>query len=135
MSVCESYGETSVCLSVSLLSHISPLERLFILKSISCTQQATKVKFGRFYLKLLRCGDPALPLSYGRMYKQPFFTHVRYTYEHVHTGSYAPRICTLVFFIDCSNSSSFKILDTEMKRLQSKGTGLCLKSSRNSHRR
>ena len=33
----------SVCLSVCL-SHISPLERLFVLKTLSRTQQATKVK-------------------------------------------------------------------------------------------
>ena len=34
----------SVCVSVCLLSHISPTERLFILKTLSRTQQATKVK-------------------------------------------------------------------------------------------
>ena len=33
-----------VCLSVSLLSHISPLERLFILKIMSRTQWTTEVK-------------------------------------------------------------------------------------------
>ena len=33
-----------VCLSVCLLSHISPTERLFVLKTLSRTQRATKVK-------------------------------------------------------------------------------------------
>ena len=52
----------SVCLSVCLLSHISPLERLFVLKTLSRTQRATKVKkFVGFSLKPLRCRDPALP--------------------------------------------------------------------------
>ena len=27
-----------------------------------------------------------IPLSHGHMYRQPFFTHVSYTYEHAHTG-------------------------------------------------
>ena len=70
-----------VC-AVCLLSHISLLERLFILKSMSRTR-ATKVKkFVRFALKLLCCGDLTLPSSYGHTYRLPFFTHVRYTYEH-----------------------------------------------------
>ena len=34
----------SVCVSVCLLSHISPTKRLFVLKTLSCTQRATKVK-------------------------------------------------------------------------------------------
>ena len=34
----------SVCLCVCLLSHISPTERLFVLKTLSRTQRATKVK-------------------------------------------------------------------------------------------
>ena len=33
-----------VCLSVCLLSHISPTERLFVLKTLSRTQWATKVE-------------------------------------------------------------------------------------------
>ena len=44
-----------VCVSVCLLSHISPTERLFVLKTLSCTQRATKVKkFVAICLKLLR---------------------------------------------------------------------------------
>ena len=44
-----------VCLSVCLLSHISPTERLFVLKTLSHTQRATKVKkFVAICLKLLR---------------------------------------------------------------------------------
>ena len=46
----------SVCLSVT------PLERLFVLKTLSHTQRATKVKkFVGFSLKPLRCRDPAFP--------------------------------------------------------------------------
>ena len=52
----------SVCLCVCLLSHISPLERLFVLKTLSRPQRATKVKINvGFSLKPLRCRDPALP--------------------------------------------------------------------------
>ena len=47
----------SVCLCVCLLSHISPMERLFILKTLSRTQRATKVKkFVGICLKLLHSG-------------------------------------------------------------------------------
>ena len=43
-----------VCLSVCLLSHISPTERLFVLKTLSRTQRATKVKkFVGIFLKRL----------------------------------------------------------------------------------
>ena len=58
----------SVCLSVT------PLERLFVLKTLSRTQRATKVKkFVGFSLKPLRCRDPALPPLYGHAYSRPFF--------------------------------------------------------------
>ena len=40
----EGYCSRSVCVSVCLLSHISPTEHLFVLKSLSRTQRATKVK-------------------------------------------------------------------------------------------
>ena len=44
-----------VCVCVCLLSHISPTERLFVLKTLSRTQQATKVKkFVGIFLKRLR---------------------------------------------------------------------------------
>ena len=43
-----------VCVSVYLLSHISPLERPFVLKILSCTKQAMEVKkFVGFSLKPL----------------------------------------------------------------------------------
>ena len=46
---------------VRLLSHISPLERLFVLKILSRTQRATEVKtFVGFSLKPLGCRDPEL---------------------------------------------------------------------------
>ena len=49
------YLGLSVCVSVCLLSHISPTERLFVLKTLSRTQWATKVKkFVVICLKLLR---------------------------------------------------------------------------------
>ena len=52
----------SVCLSVCRLSHISPLELLFVLKTLSRTQRATKVKkFVAFFLKPMRFVDRALP--------------------------------------------------------------------------
>ena len=45
----------SVCLCVCLLSHISPTEPLFVLKTLSRTQRATKVKkFVGICLKRLR---------------------------------------------------------------------------------
>ena len=51
----------SVCLCVCPLSHISPLERLFVMKLLSHTKWAMEVKkFVGFSLKPLRCGDPAL---------------------------------------------------------------------------
>ena len=62
-----------VCVCVCLLSHISPMERLFVLKTLSRTQRATKVKrFVGFSLKPLRCRDPALPPFCGRAYSRSF---------------------------------------------------------------
>ena len=53
---------TVLGLSVCLLSHISPLECLFVLKILSHTQRATKVKtLVGISLKLLRCRDTSLP--------------------------------------------------------------------------
>ena len=52
--------------SVCPLSHISPMERLFVLKTLSRTQPATKVKkFVGFSLKMLRCKARAVPALYG----------------------------------------------------------------------
>ena len=52
--------------SVCLLSHISPMERLFVLKTRSRTQRATNVKkFVGFSLKMLRCKARAVPALYG----------------------------------------------------------------------
>ena len=47
------------------LSHISPLEHLFILKTLSRTQHATKVKTVAFSLKLRRSRATALSALYG----------------------------------------------------------------------
>ena len=50
------------------------MERLFVLKTLSRTQRATKVKkFVGFSLKPLRCRDPALPPLYGHAYSRAFF--------------------------------------------------------------
>ena len=71
------------CLCVCLLSHISPLERLFVLKTLSRTQRATKVKiFVGFSLKPLRCRDPALPPLCGRAYVQSAIFPAESTHAH-----------------------------------------------------
>ena len=50
------------------------MERLFVLKTLSRTKRATKVKiFVGFSLKPLRCRDPALLPLCGRAYSRPFF--------------------------------------------------------------
>ena len=67
----EGYGSwlcVCVCVSISLL------ERMYVLKTLSRTQRARKVKkFVAFCLKLLRCRDPALPTLYGYPYSPPFW--------------------------------------------------------------
>ena len=78
-----------VCLSVCLLSHISPMERLFVLKTRSRTQRATKVKkFVGFSLKPLRCRDPALPPLYGHAYSRPFF-HAYFSCTRMRNSAHA----------------------------------------------
>ena len=74
----------SVC--VCLLSQISPLECLFILKILSCTQWATEVKkIVGFSLKPLLCRDPAL-LRESHTYNHHFpaeGTHAHYSQYHM----------------------------------------------------
>ena len=91
----------SVCVCVCLLSHISPMERLFVLKTLSRTQRATKVKkFVGFSLKPLRCRDPALPPLYGHAYSRPFFSCTRMRIYRVYTRMIHRRgFSTLVLFI------------------------------------
>ena len=56
----------SVCVCVSLLLNISPLERLFVSQSVPHTQRAAKVrKVVWFSLKMLRCRARVLPSLYG----------------------------------------------------------------------
>ena len=56
-----------VCVCVCPFN-ISFLERLFVLKTISRTQRATKVKkFVGISLQQLCCRDRALPAFYGRL--------------------------------------------------------------------
>ena len=95
-----------VCVSVYLLSHISPMERLFVLKTLSRTQRATKVKkFVGFSLKPLRCRDPAPPPLYGHAYSRPFlhayFSCTRMRISRVYTRMIHRRgFSTLVLFIN-----------------------------------
>ena len=70
------------CVCVCLLSNISPMERLFVLKTLSRTQRATKVKrFVGFSLKPLRCRDPALPPLYVQ---SAIFPRVILAYAHAY---------------------------------------------------
>ena len=90
-------------MSVCPLSHISPMERLFVLKTLSRTQRATKVKKKvGFSLKPLRCRDPALPPLYGHAYSRPFFSCTRMRIYRVYTRMIHRRgFSTLVLFIIC----------------------------------
>ena len=86
---------TVVGLSVCVLSHISPLERLFVLKFLSRTQQATKVKkFVGFSLKPLRCGDPALPPL------KAIHTVGHFSADSAHAHAVAPRVLHFSAFIN-----------------------------------
>ena len=98
-----------VCVCVCLLSHISPMERLFVLKTLSRTQRATKVKkFVGFSLKPLRCRDPALPPLYGHAYSRPFFSCTRMRISRVYTRMIHRRgFSTLVLFITSAMLSIF----------------------------
>ena len=77
------------------------MERLFVLKTLSRTQRATKVKkFVGFSLKPLRCRDPALPPLYGHAYSRPFFSCTRMRISRVYTRMIHRRgFSTLVLFI------------------------------------
>ena len=82
--VCVCVCGVCVCVSVCPLSDISPLELLFVLKTLSPTQRVTKVKiFVAFSLKPMRFGDRALP---------PFAGH---TYIWLGTGTFPSRTLTL----------------------------------------
>ena len=99
-----------------LLSHISPMERLFVLKTLSRTQRATKVKtFVGFSLKPLRCRDPALPPLYGHAYSRPFFSCTRMRISRVYTRMIHRRgFSTLVLFIHavvlCESAQRYRAL-------------------------
>ena len=90
-----------VCVCVCPLIDISPMERLFVLKTLSRTQRATKVKkFVGFSLKPLRCRDPALPPLYGHAYSRPFFSCTRMRISRVYTHMIHRRgFSTLVLLI------------------------------------
>ena len=85
----------SVCLSVCvcLLSHISPTECLFILKTLSRTQRATKVKkkiCGVFSenAPLLRSSGVAVMFH---TFRWPFFLHSKVVRMRIGIHSYACR--------------------------------------------
>ena len=64
------------------------MERLFVLKTLSRTQRATKVKnFVGFSLKPLRCRDPALPpltaIRTAGHFPAESGTHAHYSIYHV----------------------------------------------------
>ena len=79
-------GSVCVCLSVCLLSHISPMERLFILKTLSRTQRATKVeKFVGICQKRLR--SRVMPRNMSEEANmQIFLTYPRSAFSTRHTG-------------------------------------------------
>ena len=86
---CAGWVCVSVCVHVCvcLLSHISPLERLFILKILSRTERATKVKiFVGFSLKPLCCGNPALPPLHTVSHFSMDSTHAYYVYAHFNSA-------------------------------------------------
>ena len=69
------------------------MERLFVLKTRSRTQRATKVKkFVGFSLKPLRCRDPALPPLYGHAYSRPFF-HAYFSCTRMRNSAHAYFSC------------------------------------------
>ena len=75
-----------VCVCVC---HISPMERLFVMKTLSRSQRTTTVKmYVGFSLKPLRCRDPALPPLCGRAYSRPFFLA-----ESTHAYGPRPALC------------------------------------------
>ena len=92
---------TVVGFSVCPLVANSLQERLFVLKTLSRTQRATKVKkFVGFSLKPLRCRDPALPPLYGHAYSRPFFSCTRMRISRVYTRMIHRRgFSTIVLFI------------------------------------
>ena len=84
-----------LCLSVvCLLSHISPLERLFILKILSRTRRTTEVK--KFAPKLLCCCDPVFPPIHTVGHFPAESTHAHYSIYHM----VAPRVVHFSAFID-----------------------------------
>ena len=84
-------ARVTVVVRVCLLSHISPMERLFVLKTLSRTQRVTKVKyFVGVFLKPLRCRDPVLPPLYGHAYVHSAIVPAESTHAHYSMGLAAP---------------------------------------------
>ena len=110
----EGYGMClCVCVCVCVSVNISPLEHLRPENYITYSTANKNQKNCGFFSET---ASLALSPLYSHMYRQPFFMHMRYTYEHSLTGSYAhtahthiripahtriptPRVCTLVLFI------------------------------------
>ena len=91
------------------------MERLFVLKTLSRTQRATKVKkFVGFSLKPLRCRDPALPPLYGHAYSRPFFSCTRMRIYRVYTRMIHRRgFSTLVLFITTCSYITYTMVECE----------------------
>ena len=90
--------------SVCPLINISPLECLFVLKTISRTQQATKVKIIVWISqKLLRCRDTPLPALYSRPFWKPHTCHISISiacaFSKIHTHM-VPRVLHFRAFIN-----------------------------------
>ena len=88
MHICnEGYSSCHDCVRVCVctLSHISPLEHLFVLKKMSRTQQATDVEiFVGFSLKLLCSRATALPALYSYCAVGHFYmcALLKYHFDH-----------------------------------------------------
>ena len=100
---------------VCVLVNIAPLEPLFVLKTLSYTQQATKVKLlAGISLKSLRCRHPVLPALYRYPFSTVHFALCRTTrmdcaIYYTHYCAYniicnTQRVCTVVLFIPSCTS-------------------------------
>ena len=96
------------------------MERLFVLKTLSRTQRATKVKkFVGFSLKPLRCRDPALPPLYGHAYSRPFFSCTRMRISRVYTYTrmiHRRGFSTLVLFINPRRACAARVTVVNPRR-------------------
>ena len=77
-----------VCVSVCLLSHILPTERLFILKTLSHTQRVTNVKILFVGICLKRLHSRVMPQNMSDCYSDlPVVSFLRLTYSEASEGT------------------------------------------------